>query len=979
MTAEIGTRGIADFELISPPVGASAARSRVATDAGELSLDGSWRFSWATTATPIPDSLSDGADWGAIPVPGHWQLNGFGSPAYTNVQYPFPIDPPRVPEQNPTGDYRTLFEVPSTWNGGRTLLRFDGVDSWFELWLNGEAVGSSSGSRLTVEFDVTDLLISGENLLAMRVHQWSFASYIEDQDQWWLSGIFRSVALLHRPEGGVDDVFAHADFDHATGRGILRVEAESSLPIVVTVPELGITAAPGVAIDSGAVEPWSAETPRLYEVVVSTASETVTLEVGFRRVEVVGVELHVNGRPITFRGVNRHDFDPRTGRAVSRQAMESDVVLMKQHNVNALRTSHYPPDPYLLELCDRYGLYVVEECDIETHGFSLVDWRGNPSDDPQWAAVYLDRMRRMVERDKNHASVVMWSLGNEAGWGRNLAANARWTKEFDPSRPLHYEQDVECEGVDVYSRMYATYEELEAIGEQREPRLENPVADARRRSMPMMQCEFAHAMGNGPGGLADYEAIFDAHPRLIGGFVWEWFDHGLEVRTEDGRIGYAYGGDFGEPRHDGSFVVDGLLLPDRTPSPGLTEYAAVIAPVRFELGTDAVTVENRLSFSTTDAFAFTWSVEADGIEVNGGRLPVPVVEPLASTVVVFPSAVGEAITASPAGTEVILTVRAVTAVDAAWAPAGHPVASGQSILRQPVAAPRAAAAAVAANDDGFDIAGASFDRAGRLIRLAETEVVVAALDAWRAPTENDRYEGLGGEQTMESLWREDGLDRLVERINSVEVESDGDGGETLAVRSRVAGSATDVGFDVLYRWSDRNGRLSLELEVERSGEWRHPLPRLGLTIGLRQERPGSVPVTWYGQGPTESYPDSRTAALVSRHSGSVRELQTNYVVPQENGCRGETRWAELGISTGALRIAGTQHFDLAIRPWSVRELELANHATELVEGSVLWVHLDAGTNGLGSAACGPGVREEDRLVMATASLGLDFSFIASVM
>ncbi|MCU1598239.1 MAG: Beta-galactosidase, partial [Glaciihabitans sp.] len=499
MSAGIGTGAIADFEVVSPPVGASFARSRLATDAGQLSLDGSWRFSWSPDAQAPTDPTDRGETWGELPVPAHWQLNGFGSPIYTNVQYPFPVDPPLVPEQNPTGNYRTTFEVPASWSGGRTLLRFDGVDSWFELWLNGKVVGTSSGSRLTVEFDVTDFLRAGSNLIAVRVHQWSFASYIEDQDQWWLSGIFRSVALLHRPDGGIDDVFAHADFDRATGRGSLRVDASSSGPgsesaiarIAVAIPELGITGFAGDTLDVGSIEPWSAEFPRLYDVVVSTAAETISLRLGFRRVEVSGVELHVNGRPITFRGVNRHDFDPRVGRAVSREAMESDIVLMKRHNINAVRTSHYPPDPYLLDLCDRYGLYVIEENDIETHGFSMVDWRGNPSADPEWADVYLDRMRRMVERDKNHPSVIVWSLGNEAGWGENLARNARWTKEFDPDRPIHYEQDVEAEGVDVYSRMYAGYEELEEIGEQREPALADPVADARRRAMPMMQCEYA--------------------------------------------------------------------------------------------------------------------------------------------------------------------------------------------------------------------------------------------------------------------------------------------------------------------------------------------------------------------------------------------------------------------------------------------------------------------------------------------------------
>ncbi|MDQ1564181.1 MAG: beta-galactosidase [Actinomycetota bacterium] len=990
MSAGIGTGGIADFEVVSPPVGASSARSRLATDAGQLSLDGSWRFSWSPDAQAPTDPTDRGETWGELPVPAHWQLNGFGSPIYTNVQYPFPVDPPLVPEQNPTGNYRTTFEVPASWSGGRTLLRFDGVDSWFELWLNGKVVGTSSGSRLTVEFDVTDFLRAGSNLIAVRVHQWSFASYIEDQDQWWLSGIFRSVALLHRPDGGIDDVFAHADFDRATGRGSLRVDASSSgsesaiARIAVAIPELGITGFAGDTLDVGSIEPWSAEFPRLYDVVVSTAAETISLRLGFRRVEVSGVELHVNGRPITFRGVNRHDFDPRAGRAVSREAMESDIVLMKRHNINAVRTSHYPPDPYLLDLCDRYGLYVIEENDIETHGFSMVDWRGNPSADPEWADVYLDRMRRMVERDKNHPSVIVWSLGNEAGWGENLARNARWTKEFDPDRPIHYEQDVEAEGVDVYSRMYAGYEELEEIGEQREPALADPVADARRRAMPMMQCEYAHAMGNGPGGLADYEAIFDAHPRLIGGFVWEWFDHGLEVIGADGTAGYKYGGDFGEVRHDGSFIIDGLLLPDRTPSPGLVEFAAVIAPVRFTFergtsGAEAVTVENRLSFATSDQYRFGWVVEADGVELAAGPLEVPTVAPLTSAVVALPSGVADSLSAAPTGTEVFLTVRAVTAGKTEWADAGHPIAFGQARLREPAPFAPATRGSVISRSDGFELAGASFDRAGRLLTLAGAEVVTAGFDAWRAPTENDRYVGTGDETSMETLWREDGLDRLAERHGTAEIELDANGSESLVVRSRVGGSATDTGFDVTYRWSDSGGDLALVMDVERRGGASHPLPRIGFTIGLKQAEPGKVPVRWFGQGPDESYPDSHTAVAVGRYSGSVRELQTDYVVPQENGCRSQTRWAELGLASGGIRIDGAPHFDLAVRPWSIRDLETARHATELVEGAVLWIHLDAGTNGLGTAACGPGVREPDRLVLSSTSLSVRFSSTVRLM
>ena len=622
------------FETIRVPNGARHARARVETDAANLSLDGAWRFAWSPTATADNDPSDTGETWGSLQVPGHWQLQGHGTPIYTNFQYPFPVDPPHVPEANPTGDYRTTFTLPDEFSGGRTLLRFDGVDSWFELWVNNVRIGDSSGSRLTVEFDVTEALVPGANLIALRVHQWSFASYVEDQDQWWLSGIFRSVTLLSRPDAGIDDVFVHADY--ADGFGSLLVDVlTTAAGARVAIPELGVDVAAGERVEIPGVSPWSAENPRLYDLIVTTPAETATIAIGFRTIAIEGGVFTLNGAPITFRGVNRHDFDPRTGRAVSRETMEADVRLMKAHNINALRTSHYPPDPYLLDLCDRHGLYVIDECDIETHGFSLVEWRGNPSSDPEWAAVYLDRMKRMVERDKNHASIVMWSLGNEAHWGENLAQNAEWTKLRDADRPIHYEQDAECESVDVYSRMYATFDELDELGRQAEPRLADAAKDAHRRAMPMIQCEYAHAMGNGPGGLADYEDIIDAHPRLAGAFVWEWFDHGLENRDASGNASYAYGGDFGERIHDGSFIIDGLLLPDRTPSPALTEFAAVIAPFRFEFGAAVdggppheLWIENRLSFTGADEFDFRWSAETDGIVVATGSLPVAALPPL---------------------------------------------------------------------------------------------------------------------------------------------------------------------------------------------------------------------------------------------------------------------------------------------------------------------------------------------------------------
>ncbi|MDQ1485097.1 MAG: beta-galactosidase, partial [Actinomycetota bacterium] len=587
-----------------PVRGARASRAWVRSDAALLDLNGQWRFRFGQRADAELDFASpthDDASWDVLSVPSHWQLQDdqgrYGKPAYTNQIFPFAVDPPHVPDENPTGDYRRTFALPAGFlaDGARAVLRFDGVDSAYAVWLNGVEVGRSVGSRLATEFDVTDAVRPvGDNVLAVRVHQWSSASYLEDQDMWWLSGIFRDVALLARPIGAVDDVFVHADYDPASGTGRLRVETD--VPAILIVPELGIEAPTGEEIDVGVVEPWSAERPMLYEAEVVAAGERIQLRIGFRTVAIVNGVFTVNGRPVKLRGVNRHEVSPDHGRAVTEAEMLADVLLMKQHNINAIRTSHYPPHPRFLEMCDEYGLWVIDECDLETHGFVLIDWRGNPSDDPRWAEAMVDRMRRTVERDKNHPSVVLWSLGNESGTGRNLSSMAAWARNRDPSRPLHYEHDPSCTDVDVYSRMYATHEEVAAIASREEEPLDDAQLDARRRAMPFVQCEYAHAMGNGPGGLLEYQELFESSERCMGGFVWEWIDHGLRQRDEHGRMRFAYGGDFGEPLHDGNFVADGLVFPDRTPSPGLLDFAAVIAQVRFSAEGEQLRLTNWFDF-----------------------------------------------------------------------------------------------------------------------------------------------------------------------------------------------------------------------------------------------------------------------------------------------------------------------------------------------------------------------------------------------
>ncbi|NBM20017.1 glycoside hydrolase family 2 TIM barrel-domain containing protein, partial [Streptomyces sp. GC420] len=658
------------YEDVAPGTGALPPRAWWArSDAARLSLNGSWRFRLSATADAEDESFAlpgfDASAWDEVAVPGHWVLQGHGAPAYTNVRYPFPVDPPRVPAENPTGDHLRLFDLPDDWpGGGEAVLRFEGVESCARVWLNGRELGEFKGSRLPHEFAADALLKPRGNVLAVRVHQWSSGSYLEDQDQWWLPGIFREVALLHRPAGAAGDFFVHASYDHRSGEGTLRVD--SAVDGRISVPGLGVRLATGETLTLP-VEPWTAERPRLYDAELVTAGERVALRIGFRSVYVEDGVIKVNGRRILFRGVNRHEFHPEQGRALDLDTMRRDLHLMKRHNINAVRTSHYPPHPAFLDLCDELGLWVIDECDLETHGFVDLDWRRNPVDDERWTPALLDRAERMVERDKNHPSVIMWSLGNECGTGAGLTAMARWIRDRDPDRLVHYEGDPSCEDTDVYSRMYAGHAEVELIGRREDP---GPPA---RAGLPFILCEYAHAMGNGPGGLAEYQRLFETYERCQGGFVWEWIDHGIATHTPDGTPYYGYGGDFGEELHDGNFVCDGLLLPDRTPSPGLAEYKKVVQPVRIEGDGPAGTVRitNLHDFSDLSHLAFRWSYEADGESVEAGELAVPALEAGQRAEVKLPAPPAEG-----RGAETQWTVRAVLAEDTAWAEKGHPVAWG---------------------------------------------------------------------------------------------------------------------------------------------------------------------------------------------------------------------------------------------------------------------------------------------------------------
>jgi beta-galactosidase len=982
----------------------SPARSWLQSDCPQLSLNGDWQFLLWDSHKDVDDAAAapdfDDSGWDTIEVPSHWVLNGdgaYGAPAYTNVQYPFPIDPPFIPDENPTGDHRRTFELPD-WDCSSVLLRFDGVESVYRVWLNGTEIGVGKGSRLVQEFDVTDALRPGINSIRVLVHQWSSMSYLEDQDQWWLPGIFRDVALIGRPAGAIDDVWLRCGFDPVSAAGQVQVElraAPEAYPITVEIPELGQTRTFQRAEDVGsfaveAVEPWSAELPRLYAATITSQGEQVSIRLGFRTVRIDGDIFTVNGASVTFRGMNRHETHPVRGRMFDEEHARADFALMKQHNVNAIRTSHYPPHPRVLDLCDELGFWVIDECDLETHGFVYLDWKGNPSDDPRWEAAYLDRIERTVERDKNHPCVVIWSLGNEAGTGRNLAQMSRWVHRRDAERPVHYEGDYTCAYTDIYSRMYPDLIETAAIGGEHGPLLAcGPAEGVRVRTKPFLMCEYAHAMGNGPGGLSEYDELAERFPRLHGGFIWEWRDHGLLTRTADGTEFYGYGGDFGEVVHDGNFVMDGMVLPDDTPTPGLAEFAAVSQPVGFSRQDRSLSIRSRYHSISTEHLRFVAVVETSGAEVATRQLEVP---PAAPGRLVEVRLDDDLFSARPG--ETWLTVRAELAADAPWAAAGHVVARSQFKLAEPDRGQLSPAAlsgdsGAARGQQEIVVGPAVFNpRTGGLMSLHGVAVGGPQLELWRGPTDNDRsdsrgsYELASPEQTgglgapgpsSESRWSDRGLDRLVHRVDQVSFAASG-----VVTRTRVSAANSGLSVDLTLHWSldpDDPGTIALRVELVPSPTWDCTWPRVGVRFELPKELSMA---SWLGTGPNESYPDSQAAARFGSFSMSVDELNVRYSRPQETGHRAELRSLELRDDHAVKLSVKTMADGQGHRPGftltrhTPQQLDRARHPHELGDNDRIYLFIDDAVHGLGSRACGIDVLPEHALWPGARTFGLIF-------
>ncbi|QUD86269.1 glycoside hydrolase family 2 TIM barrel-domain containing protein [Phenylobacterium montanum] len=987
-------------------------------------LNGDWRFSLAERPEAVPKAFVrpdfDDSAWATLPVPSNWTMHGFDRPHYTNVVMPFANPPPNVPDANPTGLYRTPFEVPADWTGRRIVLQVGGAESVLYVWVNGLPVGLGKDSRLPQEFDVTDFVRPGEaNLLACAVVKWSDASFIEDQDQWWMGGIHRDVLLYSTHPTHIADVFAEARPDAALQHGRLSVTAKIGY---AAAPEDGwaieaqlydaegrpVLASPlsslvkgdawthnpyrgplgQVTLEAEVAAPklWSSETPYLYTLVVGlidAAGETVeatACRLGFRRVELGDRELLINGKPVLIQGMNRHEHDPVRGKAITRESMERDIRLMKQFGVNAVRCSHYPNAEAWYDLCDEYGLYLVDEADLESHAYIH-----QLCQDPRYAAQFLERGLRMVERDKNHPSVIAWSLGNESGHGPNHDAMAGWIRHYDPSRVLHYEGAVWAWDTEASHPMHGKggqgrlasdlicpmYPPIDAL--VRWAQLNDP-ADRR----PMILCEYSHAMGNSNGSLSDYWDAFETHRGLQGGFIWEWCDHGLLQHDDQGRPFFAYGGDFGDAPNDLNFCCDGIVSADRKPHPALWEFKALAQPLAARWAGGEIEIRNKRDFTDLSDLLGDWTLEIDGRPVAEGALP------RLST----PAGEAERIAldlprpAIEAGQEAFLMLRFRLAEATTWAEAGHEVAWEQLPVELPVqpAKPKPARVspplsvieddlAVSIAGDGFSLA---FDRAqGRIVLLTFGKRLVMTagprLQVWRGATDNDGIKGWSGQKKKPlGRWLQAGLDALTFAAPQIEVGRD-DEDLLLEIVQLAACAAAPDAVTHRHRYRVRpDGRIRVENRFEVSGAL-PDLPRLGVTMTLPD---AFEQMEWFGRGPLESYSDRMRAAWIGRFSGTVTGQYVPYVMPQEHGNKTDLRELTLSAPGAAIRFTPGRACEGSASHFAPEDLFAATHTTDLVPRQEVLVNLDVAQRGLGTASCGPDTLE--RYLIPPGAYALDF-------
>jgi beta-galactosidase len=948
------------------------------TSAYYQSLNGMWRFKYFNSVTDVPDGFyKEGHpldNWDCIPVPSNWQMHGYDTPNYTNTVYPFPFDPPHVPNENPAGIYIRDFYIEEGTVHKEKYLIFEGVNSCYYLWINGVQVGYSQVSHMTCEFLITPFLKAGRNRIVCLVLKWCDGSYLEDQDMWRHSGIFRDVYLLYRDKTHIRDYFlktalsddltqgqVHCDIEFTgTEPYTLRAVAKDIHGEIFFDKHMELAQKDSFSFKIENPDLWSAENPNLYELYLYCNSEVILQKFGMRRIEIINSVIHLNGKPIKFKGVNRHDSHPELGHTTPPDHMKQDLLLMKRHNINAIRTSHYPNDPRFLEYCNELGFYVIDEADLECHGTQHAGDINMFSKDPAFTEAFLDRMRLMVERDKNQCCVVIWSLGNESGFGPNHIKMAEWTKKRDNSRIIHYEGafhkdalatefDNSC--LDVYSNMYAGTDWLV-----------NTFLKIRNENRPHILCEYSHAMGNGPGDLKDYWDLIYKYPRLSGGFVWEWTDHAVKTKTCDGTEYYAYGGDFGDVPNDGNFCVDGLVYPDRTPHTGLLELKNVIAPVHTEaidLKSGKFKITNLYDFTDLSHIALVWTAEKDGISYETGVIENLNIPPHKSKTVTIPYTLPE-----HADGRYFVRISYELLVDMPWATRGYEIAFHQfelpvgTVQRTPIKP--IPFINIEKDSKNIIIVGRDFEYSFSFNHGTFTSLSYQGLEllseapsfsVWRAPTDNDR--------NIKKLWIENGYDRLKTHIYAVDIVSEIN--EKICIRTRFS-----LGYfskmPVIQGSAEWTVLGCGDIFVDINADFRANLPYLP-RFGLKMAMPGgNEHVQFFGYGPHESYIDKHRSTYKSRFETTVDEMHENYLYPQENGSHYSTEWALITNSLGfGLLFTGYDDFSFNASHYTPENLTSAMHPHELKRLPQTIIHLDYAMSGVGSNSCGPELLPQYRL------------------
>ena len=951
----------------------TARKRDYASDSYYKTLNGTWNFCYFESVWDIPDQIGPDARSvcrDRVAVPGCWQTSGYDKPLYVNRDMPIPLNPPYVPDENPAGVYYREFQIPDEWRERQTSITFDGVDAAFYLWINGKFVGYSQGSHMPSEFDISGYVRPGNNSVTVCNLKWCDGSYLECQDKWRLSGIFRDVYLMSRPRKYIEDVHVRYEWGDGLQEAILHVEGilrdcgsgrDSSVIRAKLMRqdkeifrEETVTAGQRFVFEKTVSSPalWSHETPELYDLFISVneTEQILCIPVGFRRIEILDQQLLLNGRPIKIYGVNRHDFNPDTGYYVTKEDMVRDIVTMKRHNINAVRTSHYPNAPEFLCLCSEYGLLVMDEADLETHSFQVVGEYGRLSGDPDWEEAYLDRAARMVQRDKNFPCVIFWSLSNESGFGCNHQAMSRYIKEVDPSRPVHYLHALEDSCVDVISRMYSDFDFVEEQAHMEEPR-------------PFLLNEYGHSMGNSMGSLNRYIGLFDTHKRLIGGFIWEFCEQGIRMRGGDGKEWFCYGGDFGDEPNNGQFCIDGMVDPDRNPRPGLLEFKKLVQPVKVRAGNlkyQEVVIQNTYRFLRLNHLYAVWELYEDGRLAESGKLLLPELAPMEEKTVRIPyHCLGKA------GCEYIVECSFRLKEAAPWSEAGFEIAYEQIPLpkkgtNEPpakqqkglISPPRLRYEGKNAIIEGEDYVTVFTARTGRCIsyKWKGRELIAQGphFQAWRAPTDNDLSPV--NRDGIEREWVEFGLDALCEQVMSADFEETQDNIEIRVNAVHGKHSLYPCYQTLLLYRIDGGGAMDITLKVTPLKENMHP-PRLGLTLTLAA---GLDVMKWYGRGPHQTYSDIMESGRVRIYESTVDAEFVPYVRPQENGNKTEVRWMSL-MDRGGTGFLAKAHplMEAGAMHYSLENLTSAGHTCELQHMEETVWNLDYKQCGIGNGACGP--------------------------